>query len=54
MKPIDAIMTQEELIRDRQNTVVDLAGQSVAAQATATIYWNQKTRQVYVDASGLP
>ena len=43
-----------QVIRDRQNTVVALAGQTVAPQATATIYWNQKTQQVYVDASGLP
>ena len=43
-----------DVIRDSQNTVVSLAGQAAAPNATAKIYWNQKTQKVYVDGSGLP
>lgn len=42
------------VIRDENNTVVPLGGQTVAPQAKAKVYWNQSTKTVYVDASGLP
>jgi len=42
------------VVRDTKNTVVNLAGQTVAPTATAKIYWNKETSTVYVDASGLP
>lgn len=42
------------VIRDEHNIVVSLAGQAVAPSAKAKIYWNKQTREVYVDASGLP
>jgi len=46
--------TALNVIRDTQNTVVNLAGQTVAPNASAKIYWNKETSTVYVDASGLP
>jgi anti-sigma-K factor RskA len=42
------------VVRDENNKVIPLGGQAVAPDAKAKIYWNQKTDQVYVDASGLP
>jgi anti-sigma-K factor RskA len=42
------------VVRDENNTVIALGGQAVAPTAKAKIYWNQKTENVYVDASGLP
>ena len=42
------------VIRDNKNTVVALAGQTVAPSASAKVYWNKNTQVVYVDASGLP
>jgi hypothetical protein len=42
------------IVRDENNKVIPLGGQAVAPDAKAKIYWNQKTDQVYVDASGLP
>ncbi len=42
------------VVRDSKNTVVALAGQSVAPTSFAKIYWNKETATVYVDASGLP
>lgn len=42
------------VIRDSKNTVVNLAGQTVAPEAFAKIYWNKETQAVYVDAAGLP
>lgn len=42
------------IIRDNNNTVVALAGQTVAPSATAKVYWNKETQKVYIDASGLP
>lgn len=42
------------VVRDETNTVVTLAGQTVAPTAKAKIYWNKQTQVVYVDASGLP
>ncbi|MGV3696899.1 anti-sigma factor [Flavobacterium sp.] len=42
------------VVRDETNTIVALAGQTVAPTAKAKIYWNKQTQVVYVDASGLP
>ena len=42
------------IIRDNNNTVVTLAGQTAAPKAVAKVYWNKKTQKVYIDASGLP
>ncbi|MEO4004839.1 anti-sigma factor [Flavobacterium sp. CAU 1735] len=42
------------LFKDENNKVVALAGQAVAPEAKAKIYWNQNDHSVYVDASGLP
>lgn len=42
------------VVRDENNTVIPLAGQAVAPEAKAKIYWNKQTQSVYVDASGLP
>ncbi len=48
--------TKEDLaiVRDAKNTVISLAGQTVAPTASAKVYWNKETQIVYVDASGLP
>ena len=42
------------VIRDTKNTVVALAGQKIAPNAYAKVYWNKEKRTVFVDASGLP
>jgi anti-sigma-K factor RskA len=42
------------IVRDEKNTIISLAGQAVAPEAKAKIYWNKETQVVYVDASGLP
>lgn len=42
------------VIRDTNNTVVSLAGQAIAPNASAKVYWNKEKQTVYVDASGLP
>jgi anti-sigma-K factor RskA len=46
--------TSLAVVRDTKNTVVALAGQTVAPESSAKIYWNTETKAVYVDASGLP
>ncbi len=42
------------IIRDANNTIVNLGGQAVSPTSYAKVYWNKKTQVVYVDASGLP
>jgi len=42
------------VIRDENNTIVPLAGQTVAPDAKAKVYWNKEAQTVYIDASGLP
>ena len=49
-----AIETNLAVIKDEKNTVVALAGQTVAPESSAKVYWNQETQVVYVDAAGLP
>ena len=46
--------TSLAVVRDTKNTVVALGGQAVAPESFAKVYWNQDTKVVYVDASGLP
>ena len=48
--------TSEQLavIRDVNNTVVNLAGQAVSSNSYAKVYYNKQTQIVYVDAGGLP
>lgn len=46
--------TALSVIRDTNNTVINLAGQAVSPTSSAKIYWNKETATVYVDASGLP
>jgi len=42
------------VVRDATNTVVTLAGQAVAPESSAKVYWNKETQVVYIDAAGLP
>lgn len=42
------------VVRDASNTVVTLAGQAVAPESSAKVYWNKETQVVYIDAAGLP
>ena len=42
------------IVRDEKNTVVVLGGQAVAPESFAKVYWNQETKEVYIDAAGLP
>lgn len=42
------------IVRDKNNTVIDLGGQTAAPDAYAKIYWNKETQTVYVDGAGLP
>jgi len=46
--------TALDVVRDENNTVVALAGQAVAPQSSAKVYWNKQSNTVYVDATGLP
>lgn len=42
------------VIRDKNIIAVPLAGQKVAPEAYAKIYWDKKTQSIYLDAKGLP
>jgi anti-sigma-K factor RskA len=42
------------MIRDKNNTIVALAGGDIAPKSAAKVYWNRETLSVYVDAAGLP
>ncbi|MEH6679335.1 MAG: anti-sigma factor [Sediminicola sp.] len=41
-------------IRDRNIEVVPLAGQTVAPDSYAKVYWNKQEQRVFIDAQGLP
>lgn len=41
-------------IRDRNIDVITLAGQPVAPESYARVYWNKKEEKVFIDAKGLP
>lgn len=43
-----------DVIRDQNNTVVALAGQAVSPTSYAKAYYNKETKEVYIDAAGLP
>ncbi|MFV8326518.1 anti-sigma factor domain-containing protein [Flavobacterium sp. ZS1P14] len=60
-KDLDALQLKNKasetslaVVRDANNTVVPLGGQTVAPQSYAKVYWNKETKVVYVDAAGLP
>jgi anti-sigma-K factor RskA len=42
------------VVTDTNNTIVALAGQTVAPTAYAKVYWNKNKQSVYIDAKGLP
>lgn len=42
------------VLKNEKNTLVTLAGQPIAPEAQARIYWNKEDHSVYVDASRLP
>lgn len=42
------------IVRDNNNIQVALAGQEVAPNAFAKAYYNKETKEVYIDAAGLP
>jgi anti-sigma-K factor RskA len=42
------------VLRDENNTVVALAGQAVSPTSFAKAYYNKITKEVYIDAAGLP
>jgi len=41
-------------IRDREISIVPLAGQAVAPESYARVYWNKEEKKVFIDALGLP
>ena len=41
-------------IRNKEVQVIDLAGQTVAPEAYAKVYWNKTESKVFIDAQGLP
>lgn len=43
-----------QVLRANTTIVVNLNGQAVAPKSFAKVYWNKKTKTVYIDASGLP
>ncbi|MDT0676246.1 anti-sigma factor [Autumnicola musiva] len=42
------------IIRDRNTTRIQLAGQAVAPDSYATVFWNIDANQAFIDAQGLP
>jgi anti-sigma-K factor RskA len=42
------------LVRDKNTTVVALAGQAIDPAASAKVYWNKEKQMTYVDATELP
>jgi anti-sigma-K factor RskA len=43
-----------DVIRNPNNTIVTLAGQAVSPTSYAKAYYNRTTKEVYIDAAGLP
>jgi anti-sigma-K factor RskA len=43
-----------EVFRDKEIISIPLAGQKVAPNAYAKVYWDKKTNSIYLDAKGLP
>lgn len=51
------LTTREEVIAfmsSKETLKVDLAGQKVAPESYAAIYWDKNTKEMYVDLNGLP
>ena len=46
--------TNLTIVKDTANTVINLVGQTIAPKSYAKVYWNTKTKFVYIDATGLP
>lgn len=42
------------VIRDKNVTKIQLAGQEIAPKAYASVYWNASTNKAYIDAAKLP
>jgi len=42
------------ILRDKDIIRIPLVGQTVAPEAYASVYWDQNTQQVIIDAAGLP
>jgi len=42
------------IIRNSDNTIVNLEGQAINPKSFAKVYWNKKSKSVYIDGSGLP
>lgn len=42
------------IIRDKNNEVIKLGGQTISPESYAHVYWNKATQTVYVDGAGLP
>ena len=51
---IEEIELAKLVKNDICNMAIALAGQAVAPQASAKIYWNKYSKEVYVDATNLP
>ena len=47
-------VTTLDVLRDKNNTVVNLEGQAINPTAFVKVYWNKNTQVVYVDGAGLP
>ena len=45
---------QMEILQDYQNQVIPMAGQAIAPEAAARVYWNRNEQIAYLDPSGLP
>ncbi len=43
-----------DVIRNSNNTVVNLKGQTISPTSFAKVYWNKNTQTVYIDGKGLP
>jgi anti-sigma-K factor RskA len=41
-------------LRDKEMTIIPLAGQSAAPEAYAKVYWHKNEQKVLIDAQGLP
>lgn len=56
-KASNSLAEAEKLItifRDKEIISVPLGGQKVAPEAYAKVYWDKKTKSIYLDAKGLP
>ncbi len=42
------------IVRDVNNRVIALGGQTVSQTSSAKVYWNKETQKVFIDATGLP